>query len=208
MEPSGLNPRSGTARAFICSAPPCRIVSPVAQLCLARGVRAKGINRGINRSACRSKSQINKRSALPATSSKPSAPARSMQQTQITTRNPEAVASQIAPATADGPFKTATVPTAAKSGDGQKTDADTVAHLQRKISQMHVTVLELQQQVRYRDLAAPKVCTGLLAGPGAYLCAPSCRKQRQTLSTRFSRALLQTHLRSFKSNSAMSTCLR
>jgi hypothetical protein len=71
-----------------------------------------------------------------------------VQQTQITTPNTEAVSPPIAPAVADGPFKTATVPTVAKTGDGQKTDADTVAHLQRKISQMHVTVLELQQQVR------------------------------------------------------------
>ena len=154
MEPPGLNPRSGTAHVFMCSAPPCSIVLPVAQLRLAKC---------INRSACRSKIQISKRAALPATSTKPSAPARSVQQTQITTRNREAVAPQIAPAAADGPFKTATVPTAAqaKGGDGQKTDADTVAHLQRKISQMHVTVLELQQQVRYHYLAAPKLCTRL-----------------------------------------------
>ena len=86
-----------------------------------------------------------------------------MQQTPITPGNRGA---QIAPAAASGPLKTAsalaTVPTAAKSGDDQETDADTVAHLQRKISLMHVTILELQQQVRrkFRYLETPMyLCT-------------------------------------------------
>lgn len=83
-----------------------------------------------------------------------------MQQTQITTRKKDAVAPEVSPADADGQNKTAlptSAPTAATdtgSGCGEgaattfKADADAVAHLQRQVCQLHVTVLELQQQVR------------------------------------------------------------
>ncbi len=125
-----------------------------------------------HRSTCRSKSQIGKRFALPAaTPATSSAPAAGpVQQTQITTRKKDVVAPEVSPAHAEGQFKNALTraPTAARdtgSGCGEgtaptfKADADAVAHLQRQICQLHVTVLELQQQVCCRStvvwLAAP-----------------------------------------------------